>query len=129
MSSTVVVKEKQSQLEADLQEFQDQLEEHEKRYVKCANCKHVLTYEDTAISVGGRHRHIKTNPHGITFEFRLFGEALGCAIEGKDEAADSWFPGRVWQFLHCEQCNSHLGWYFHGEDSFFGMRSDAIIVE
>lgn len=129
MSSTVDVEEKQSKLETELQDYQEKLEQHEKRFVKCASCQHVLTYEDTAISVAGSHRHIKTNAYGKTFEFRLFCEALGCAIEGKDEAADSWFPGCVWQYLHCEQCNGHLGWFFHGTESFFGMRSDAIIVE
>ena len=126
MSDTTTVKERQSDLELLFKDFQEELEERSDRFVKCSSCHHVLTHEDTAISVGGLHRHIKTNPYGNTFEFLCFSEALGCAVEGPDESAHSWFPGCVWQYLHCEACNQHLGWFFHGNDSFFGIRSDAI---
>ena len=129
MSETTIVKEKDSKLQSLLEDYQETLEERSDQFVKCANCLHVLTHADTAISVAGNHRHIKTNPYGNTFEFRCFSEALGCAVEGPDESAHSWFPGCVWQYLYCEACNQHLGWFFHGADSFFGIRSDAIHIE
>ena len=129
MPETTIVKEKNTELDNLLEEFQEELESRAKRYVKCKNCSHVLTYEEMAISVAGSHKHIKKNPYGLTFEFCCYGEALGCSIVGEDEAADSWFAGCVWQFLHCGACNQHLGWYFHGAMNFYGMRSDTIQIE
>ncbi|MYD42348.1 MAG: hypothetical protein F4W90_00480 [Gammaproteobacteria bacterium] len=129
MSELVTTKKKPTVIESLLDDFEEKLKKRSDNFIKCANCKHVLTHEDTAISVGGTHRHVKTNPFGLTFEFRCYSEALGCAISGPDESAHSWFPGCVWQYLHCEACNQHLGWFFHGSESFYGMRSDAICIE
>lgn len=129
MAEGTLVKEKRSKLDALLDDFEEELSKRSDRFVKCANCQHVLTYQDMAISVAGTHRHVKRNPYGNVFEFRCFSEALGCAVQGPDESAHSWFPGCVWQYLHCEACSTHLGWYFHGADSFYGMRSDTIIIE
>ena len=129
MPESTKVREKQTRLDELLEEFQEELESRSDRYVKCAKCKHVLTSEDMAISVEGRHKHIKSNPYGITFEFGCYGEALGCAVVGHKEGADSWFQGYVWRYLHCEACEQHLGWHFSGMLSFYGIRSDAMLIE
>ncbi len=129
MTELTITKEKPSLVESLLDDYQEELNERSDDYIKCANCQHVLTHADTAIIVAGNHRHIKTNPYDHTFEFRCFREALGCAVTGPDESAFSWFPGCVWQYLYCEACNQHLGWYFHGESSFYGIRSDTILAD
>lgn len=112
-----------------LEEFSDELEKREQKYVKCSDCQHVLTHAETAIAVLGSHVHTKTNPFGRSFSFRCFKEGLGCFVRGDSQEADSWFPRHVWQYLHCEACNVHLGWFFTGEDSFFGIREDQSYIE
>ena len=126
MSETTIVKEKDSKLESLLEDYNDELEERSDEVVRCVNCQHILTHADTAISVAGKHEHTKSNPYGNTFDFRCFSEAYGCAVEGPGESAYSWFPGCEWQYLFCEACNMHLGWFFQGTECFYGIRSDAI---
>ena len=113
----------------ELDEYRDTLGKRKQQYVKCNNCKHVLTHSETATIAYGAHTHVRTNPYGNEFSFCCFNEALGCAIEGEPVSADSWFPNCVWQYLYCESCNQHLGWYFTGESSFYGIREDHSYIE
>lgn len=129
MADTITELEKPTDLRKLLEDYEEELENRSNRYVKCYDCQHVLTSEDMAISINGGHTHVKSNPFGITFEFGCYGEALGCAVTGKNEGADSWFEGYKWRYLQCEACNQILGWQFNGLISFYGIRTDRIVVD
>lgn len=104
-------------------------ETNDKNYIYCATCSHVITTAGLKIAVNGNHSHYFTNPHGIDYNVGCFANALGCAISGSPEAADSWFMGYFWRVASCEQCHAHLGWYFtrpSGADYFYGLILDHI---
>ena len=101
----------------------------DRKYIYCASCSHVITSAAMKIAVNGNHSHFFTNPHGFSYQVGCFANALGCALSGSPEAADSWFMGYFWRLAACEQCHAHLGWYFaraSGEDYFYGLVLDHI---
>lgn len=89
------------------------------RYLYCAQCSQAVTQPEQAISINGGHQHLCMNPHGFEFDLGCYREALGCAISGEPTHADSWFPGFLWRYAHCADCQQHLGWYFERSDAYF----------
>lgn len=114
----VLDKERQA-LDPELRELLDDEEETGGGYVYCATCSHVVARQADQMEINGAFAHHLTNPHGFEFDVGCFSNALGCAIAGQREAADSWFPGFCWRIATCEQCHAHLGWYFDREAVFF----------
>ncbi|HZA51922.1 MAG TPA: cereblon family protein [Myxococcaceae bacterium] len=80
-----------------------------------------MTWEDRRIEISGQHAHTAVNPAGIEFHFGCFADAEGCAVHGEPTDEHTWFPGCFWQFAHCRGCAAHLGWYFTGAATFFGL--------
>ena len=102
---------------------------HDKNFIYCGQCSHVITQAAQRIEVNGSHAHLFTNPYGIEFHVGCFAQALGCDISGAAEAADTWFMGYFWRIASCAECHAHLGWYFaqaNGEDYFYGLILDRI---
>ncbi|XP_013193047.2 protein cereblon isoform X2 [Amyelois transitella] len=56
------------------------------------------------------------NPFGIKFEI-VTAQKARCENIGPHQAADSWFPGYVWQICTCPHCGQHLGWTFESVDN------------
>ncbi len=102
-----------------------------KDFIYCARCSSVIGRVADRTEVNGSFDHHCTNPHGINFHLGCFSQALGCAISGQRMAADSWFPGFRWRLASCEQCQTHLGWYFDRRDTefFYGLILDRIQYE
>lgn len=105
----------------------------DKNFIYCGFCSHVITEAHERIEVNGSHDHNFTNPHGFSFHVGCFGNALGCDISGKPEAADTWFMGYFWRIASCAGCQAHLGWYFAratsskgAADYFYGLILDRI---
>lgn len=102
-------------------------ERDERDFVYCSMCSHVLAKKSDRIDIAGSHDHRFTNPYGLEFHIGCYAEALGCAISGNREAADTWFPGFQWRLASCEDCRRHLGWYFDQADvHFYGLIVDYI---
>lgn len=98
-----------------------------KRWLHCQRCGRKITREEDRLDVDGRHEHVRTNPHGITFRFGSFSTASGCAMQGDPVAAFSWFPGFYWRLAMCGGCGIHLGWCFEGSmPGFFGLVLDRL---
>lgn len=114
----VLDKERQA-LDPKLKSLLEESADDTRGYVYCAACAHVVARGGDRIEVNGGHAHHFTNPVGIRFHVGCFAEALGCAISGAREAADTWFPGFRWRLATCEACGQHLGWYFDRQDSYF----------
>lgn len=91
----------------------------EQDYLFCAACSAVISRRSAALEINGSHEHFCTNPHGFDFHIGCFSEALGCAIAGEREHADSWFPGFRWRYASCSECQQHLGWYFDQPGAYF----------
>lgn len=96
----------------------------------CASCGAFITSREAELAVGGRVLHRFMNPVGILFEFKSYREAPGIRALGPHEAADSWFPGYVWQLAICGACGVHLGWsYLNGEGNHFaGLICDRLVA-
>ena len=95
--------------------------------VYCAICSHLIARLADRCEINGQHAHNCTNPYGVRFDVRCFGEALGAAISGPPVAADSWFPGFAWRLLTCTDCQAHIGWYFErGREYFYGLVANSI---
>jgi len=83
----------------------------------CAACGFVVTHEAARIDVDGAHAHVRTNPHGFTYEFGCFSEAPGAVPQGAPSMQATWFPGHFWWVRVCGGCQTHLGWLFFRPDS------------
>ena len=98
------------------------------RSIVCRFCGHEITTEDHIISINGSHRHVFTNPAGITFEIGCFSRADGCMVHGLPTEEHTWFRGYRWNYAHCLGCLMHLGWFYQGQsDGFFGLIVDRIL--
>jgi len=97
------------------------------RQLVCARCAHRITSDAHRTTAAGAHTHDKVNPFGLTFRFGCFSRAEGCAVEGTPTLENSWFAGYTWQYALCAACAAHLGWFFAGEGSFFGLILDRLI--
>ena len=105
----------------------DEKHEERDRYVCCQACGAPITRPEEAFSINGSHQHYCVNPHGFEFDVGCYRQALGCAISGEPNHADSWFPGYLWRYAHCAECEQHLGWYFEGgQPPFYGLIRDRL---
>ena len=122
----VPAKERQA-LDPKLRELLDDTQQPDEGFVFCAACSHVIARVSDRIEVNGAFLHHLTNPHGIQFRVTCYSAALGCALSGRREAADSWFAGFCWRIASCEACQNHLGWYFdHADEYFYGLIADNV---
>ena len=101
--------------------------ESDARKLCCVACGHEITEEAARIEVGGGHGHTRLNPAGVLFHFGCFARAPGAGVTGIPVSEHSWFPGCAWQFADCAGCRAHLGWYFTGEASFFGLIAERLV--
>jgi hypothetical protein len=92
----------------------------------CAKCGHIITRERHRTTVNGRHLHTRVNPSGYIFHFGCFAQAEGCLVLGPPTTEASWFAGHAWRYAMCAECETHLGWAFHGEGDFFGLVADRL---
>jgi len=90
--------------------------------LRCAFCNEPVTEATAAIEVAGLHRHMFTNPAGISYEIALYRNAA-CIAQGVATDEYTWFSGYRWQVALCQHCKSHLGWRYvrSGEDHFYGL--------
>lgn len=103
---------------------QDQSADDEQQGLLCSTCRSLITHEDQAISINGRHQHAFFNPAGIAFEIRCFQRAPGVRPQGTTSIEFSWFAGHTWQIVLCATCHTHLGWQFVGQagsSEFYGL--------
>ena len=105
------------------------LEEPGQFVILCKNCQFHLSRSEFAIAFEGQHEHLQCNPHGHTFIFKCFSRVPGAILSGEPTLEFTWFPGYSWQYCQCQNCGSHLGWYFRNQqnDAFFGLIADKII--
>ncbi len=92
----------------------------------CTGCGNMITSTGHAIPVEGSHVHRRVNPGGYEHHFRCFSQAPGIITAGQLVYYFSWFSGFGWQMAHCSGCAVHMGWYFAGESTFFGLLVDAL---
>lgn len=118
------------ELDPALREIVEQRREEPGALVYCGTCSHVIARQSDRIEVNGSHAHDFVNPYGIRFNVGCFAEALGCALSGEPNAADTWFPGFFWRIATCAECRTHLGWYFDRSDAYFyGLILDRVQQE
>lgn len=104
-----------------------ELRDAPERALRCAACGHTITSSAYAIDVEGSHVHTRLNPAHVVFQFGCFREAAGCRISGSPSSEHTWFTGCLWQYAHCAQCGTHLGWAFSGALSFFGLVLNRLV--
>jgi len=90
--------------------------------MRCAFCNEPVTETTAAIEVAGLHRHMFTNPAGISYEIALF-RHTACITHGVATDEYTWFTGYHWQLALCQYCKAHLGWRYtrSGADHFYGL--------
>lgn len=90
--------------------------------IRCGRCRYEVTAGRYAIEVDGAHAHTFRNPAGWSFRLGCFADAPGAAPSGVETYAHTWFAGYAWRFAHCDECGTHLGWWFvGGGDAFAGL--------
>lgn len=112
-----------------LQRLADQKDEAMRRAARslvCSRCRYPISSDAQRINVAGAHSHTCTNPHGIVYRIGCFGAAPGCTEVGPVFCEYSWFTGYCWQVSICSNCQEHLGWFFHGEQPFYGLIHDRL---
>jgi hypothetical protein len=90
----------------------------------------VITAPGNRYEMDGASRHTFFNPAGIVYEIDCYAKAEGCTVRGEPSGEFSWFSGYRWQYSHCGQCMTHLGWFFTaGDHAFFGLITSRLIGE
>jgi hypothetical protein len=113
------------QTSIELEEKTDETTDVQKqKTVRCKNCGHEVTKPTLAIQP---HEHSFRNPAGYSFHVLRYSDAPGAADVGEATNEVSWFPGYDWTFAICNQCHSHLGWWYHGKDRFAGLIATRLI--
>ena len=79
---------------------------------RCMVCGGLVASSDRLLSLGGRSRHLFTNPSGMECDFHTFSSCPGAVALGEATGADTWFPGYNWCFAFCSFCGQHLGWHY-----------------
>lgn len=97
------------------------------RKLRCRSCESVITDENQRISIEDNHTHSRSNPSGVEYQFQCFGNAPGCSAYGQATYEFTWFTGYRWQIALCSTCGEHLGWYFRGSPSFYGLISSRLL--
>lgn len=94
----------------------------------CASCGAEITRASYRIAVGGSHRHIMPNSHGVDQEIGCFCLAPGCATAGHFSLDFSSGDTGYWQTSVCATCGNDLGWHYQGADGygFFGLILDHL---
>ncbi len=95
----------------------------------CRYCRCIITDDDQKTTREGQFIHYRTNPAGVAFEFGCYVDALGCSTLGEVTTEHTWFPGYSWKLAVCQGCGEHLGWLFKGDDSFYGLIQDRLVLE
>ncbi len=97
--------------------------EKEEKYILCRQCENKITLPNQKIEVAGEFEHTFLNPGGHVFKIGCFQSADGCISLGVPTAEWTWFEGFEWQPALCNQCNTHLGWFYRSlnHQNFFGL--------
>lgn len=103
-----------------------ELAERDDAELRCAQCEHPITRASLRTERHGKHEHAFMNPSGVPYRIALYSDAPGCAAYGEMESTFSWFPGHAWRIALCARCQTHVGWSFHGDASFFGLIVERI---
>ena len=112
------------------QDVEDVLGTSSPRRLVCAVCAEPVTADEHRIAVEGRHRHRRSNPAGIDYEFGCFSRAPGAIAVGSPTSEHTWFAGLSWRIAICRGCGVHLGWRFDGTSSaFHGLILDRLEAE
>lgn len=115
-------------LDETIAEPEEEEIEDEYAEIYCKLCGYPVTKIEYMTARQGSHRHVFTNPAGITFEIGLFNEAHGCVNITEPTFEHTWFKGYAWSVSVCRGCGNHLGWFWQGiEDKFYGLILDRII--
>jgi hypothetical protein len=109
---------------------QQQKKKIEKYNLLCRNCHNLITNNREAVPIAGSHRHNFINPASIHYEIGCFADAVGCFNMGEPTVEFTWFPGYSWCYSVCNNCFSHLGWFFQsGEHQFYGLILNKLMKE
>jgi len=97
--------------------------------LRCRSCEHIITDDSQRISIQDSHSHNRANPSGFEYQFQCFSDAPGCTACGQATYEFTWFPGHKWQIVVCNGCGEHLGWFFRGESTFYGLITSRLIPD
>ncbi len=116
-------------LERLLRSEHDLSEEEYFSGVFCRFCGNLVTTLEQMLSKQGSHRHVFTNPAGLTFEIVLYREAPGCVNVTEPTFEHTWFSGYAWSVSVCSKCMNHLGWFYTGPegDHFYGLILERLV--
>jgi uncharacterized C2H2 Zn-finger protein len=104
-------------------------ESDEEEYIRCRQCRQIITTRSDRIMVQGSHQHTFANPHGVVFHIGCFHSVSGCGYVGPAAEEFTWFRGYRWRIAVCGMCLTHLGWLFisRGNHIFNGLILDRLI--
>ena len=105
-------------------ELEEKTEAETQKTVRCKNCGHIVTSPSLAIEP---HEHTFRNPAGYSYHVLCYSDAPGTAEVGEPTSEACWFPGYAWTFALCQQCQTHLGWWYSGKDSFAGLIATRLL--
>lgn len=106
--------------------LQDQDKSFQRRIV-CQACKELVTYDEARLAMNEKHNHTFFNPQGLVFRVACFQIAPGTMAVGQPSDDFTWFAGYRWQIALCNTCRRHLGWYFSGSGTFFGLIENRLV--
>ena len=89
--------------------------------IHCRACSHPITRGRWAIQRDGAFEHRFRNLEGWSFQVGCYAKAPGALAHGEPTSDNSWFSGYLWRFALCAKCDTHLGWWYLGPNTFAGL--------
>jgi len=99
-------------------------EEEPEKTIRCKFCDHDITRPSLAVEP---HEHTFRNPAGLSFHILCYSDAPGALNNGVPTLEHTWFSEYAWSYAICQNCQSHLGWWFTGADTFVGLIATRLI--
>lgn len=99
-------------VEARLVWLLDKLEKS--KFFGCSNCKNLICYKKDVFPMSRSGPQCSfVNPNGYVHDTLTVRHAQGIINASHVWSSQcSWFPGYVWQIIHCDTCQCHLGWRY-----------------
>lgn len=93
----------------------------------CALCLEKIASDQDLYFYEGKSKFQFVNPQGHNFHIITFSKTYSCMAITPPTLEHTWFSGYAWSVCQCNSCNSHLGWKYIKELTFYGLIKTQLV--
>lgn len=93
----------------------------------CALCLEKIASDKDRFYFQGKSEFQFINPGGYHYDLITFSQTFSCIATTPPTLQYTWFKGYSWSICQCNSCNSHLGWKYINELTFYGLIREQLV--